>query len=122
MSTELGKKYADGEYITRQGEQGDCMYVIQSGQVEIIRHEQGKEILLATRSSGEFVGEMALFEKVTRMADVRAKGDAVVLTIDKRNLLSRIQVDPSVAFRLIETLSGRVRELSTQIANMKSQG
>jgi CRP-like cAMP-binding protein len=122
MSSALGKRYADGAYIVRQGDQGSCMYVIQSGEVEIIRHEQSQEILLATRSSGEFVGEMALFEKETRMADVRAKGEAVVLTIDKKNLLSRIQADPSVAFRLIETLSGRVRELSTQIAGMKSKG
>ena len=37
----MGKTYADGEVIVRQGEAGDCMFAIQKGQLEVIR--RGKE-------------------------------------------------------------------------------
>ncbi len=38
----LGKMYRDGEEIVRQGESGDCMYVIQAGRAEVVRSEAGK--------------------------------------------------------------------------------
>jgi CRP-like cAMP-binding protein len=64
MSTgALGKTYQDGDVIIRQGEVGDCMYVIQEGQVEIILESQGKEIQLQVHGPGAFFGEMAIFDK-----------------------------------------------------------
>ena len=115
----LGKIYADGELIICQGEAGDCMFVIQEGQVEVILEENGKEVLLAVRGEGEFIGEMAIFEREVRMATVRAKGQARVLTVDKKNFMRRIHEDPSLAFRLVETMSRRIRELSNEVAHLK---
>jgi CRP/FNR family cyclic AMP-dependent transcriptional regulator len=119
MSGALGKVYADGETIISQGDSGDCMFVIQEGQVEVVAKVGGREVRLAVRGAGEFIGEMALFEREVRSADVRALGEARVLTIDKKNFMSRIHEDPSVAFRLVQTLSRRVRELSEQVARLK---
>ncbi len=112
MSNTLGKPFAGGEVIIREGELGDCMYVIQSGEVEIVKQCEGKEITIGIRRDGDFFGEGALFARQTRDASVRAKGPVHVLTIDKKNLLRRIQADPSLAFRLIETMSHRIQELS----------
>lgn len=120
MPGALGKSYEDGELIMRQGEEGDCMYVIQEGKVEISVTVDGSPVVLATRGEGEFVGEMAIFDRELRSADVRALGKAKLLTVDKKNLLSRINADPSLAFRLIQTLTGRVRELTAEIARLKS--
>lgn len=111
----LGRLYRDGEAIVRQGEEGQCMYVVQSGTVRVVREENGDEFELAVMGDGDFFGEMALFERQRRSATVRAQGDARVLTIDRRTLLQRIQADPSLAFRIIETLSRRVRELDRQV-------
>lgn len=111
----IGRIYEDGEHIIRQGEIGDCMYVIQEGEVEIILAEGDNEITLATRGSGDFFGEMALFDRDVRSASVRSKGRARVLTVDKKNLLGRIQKDPSMAFRLLETMSNRIRELLVEV-------
>ena len=116
----LGKEYADKEIIIRQGEAGKCMYVIQEGTVEIIRSKDGKEVLLAVRGEGEFFGEMALFSKELRSATVRSLGNSRILTIDKRNLLQNIQKDPTLAFKIIETLSERIREISEEMAEIKS--
>lgn len=121
-SGSLGKVFADGEVIIRQGESGDYMLVIQEGRVEIIDEADGKEIRLAIRNEGEFIGEMAMFNREVRSATVRAIGEARVLTIDRKNLMSRINDDPSLAFRLIQTLSHRVRELSVEVAQLKRGG
>jgi CRP-like cAMP-binding protein len=115
----LGKTYKDGEVIIRQGESGNCMYVIQSGEVEVIRDNNGNEVRLAVRKEGDFFGEMALFSREVRSATIRALGDARILTVDRKNLLNSIQKDPSLAFRIIETLSKRIRDLSIEIAPYK---
>ena len=115
----LGKIYEDGEIIIKQGEVGDCMYVIQEGEVEVIREESGQEVQLAVRKEGDFVGEMAIFERDVRSATIRALGSVRVLTIDKRNFLRRISQDPSLAFRIVETMSRRIRKLSKENAQLK---
>jgi len=115
----LGKTYKDGEDIIKQGDSGNCMYIIQSGEVEVLRDDNGKKVRLALRKEGDFFGEMALFSKELRSATIRALGDARILTVDRKNLLSSIQKDPSLAFRIIETLSKRVRDLSEEIAPYK---
>jgi CRP-like cAMP-binding protein len=115
----LGKVYKDGEIIIRQGDVGDCMYVVQEGQVEIVDSVGDQEVRLAVRRAGDFIGEMAVLEREVRSASVRALGDARLLTVDKRNLLSRIHEDPSFAYRLIQSLCSRVRELSSEVAQLK---
>ena len=117
----LGKTYKDGEDIIKQGDSGNCMYIIQSGEVEVLRDDNGKEVRLALRKEGDFFGEMALFSRELRSATIRASGDARILTVDRKNLLKSIQKDPSLAFRIIETLSKRVRDLSEEIVSYKSE-
>ena len=116
----LGNIYKDGEYIVRQGEQGDCMYEIQGGKVVVFRSEGADEIILAELSKGEFFGEMAIFEHSVRSASVRAVGEVRALTIDKKILLHRITQDPTLAFRILEKMSRRIRKLDTEIAKLKS--
>jgi len=119
-SGELGKIYQDGELIICEGEEGDCMYVIQEGQVEVlIKGEEDQDIRLGVRQKGEFIGEMAIFDRDVRSATVRALGQACVLTVDKKNFMRRVHEDSSLAFRLVETMSHRIRELSDEVARLK---
>jgi CRP-like cAMP-binding protein len=115
----IGTTYDDGEIIARQGEVGDCMYVIQEGQVDIVVEEDGVETVLRTAQVGEFIGEMAIFDREVRSATLRAAGEARLLTIDKKNFLKRINKDPSLAFRLVQSMSSRVRDLSAEMARLK---
>ena len=113
----LGKTYKDGEVIVRQGDTGDSMYVIQDGQAEVVLERGGREVRLRTIGQGEFIGEMAIFEREVRSATVRAVGDVRVLTLDRRSILRKIQDDPSLAFRIMETMSRRIRTLSDDVAS-----
>lgn len=118
---ELGRVYEDGDVIVRQGDVGDCMYVIQDGEVEIISEENEDEILLATRGEGDFIGEMAIFDRDVRSATIRAKGKVRILTVDKKNFMRRINEDPSLAFRIVETMSHRLRELQAEYTRLMEE-
>jgi flavin-dependent dehydrogenase len=114
----LGKLYQDGEIIINQGEMGDCMYVIQSGSVEVIHVDGDRETILAKLYEGDFFGEMALFDKEVRSSTVRAFGEVRVITIDKKTVLTRIQEDPSMAFRMLERMSRRIRSLDERMSGV----
>ncbi len=118
---ELGRLFNDGDVIIHRGEAGECMYVIQSGRVEIVR-EDAPENPLAILGPGSFFGEMALFDRTVRSATVRAIGEVRVLTVDKRTLLSRIREDPLLAYELLRTLSDRVRKLNDQLSGGSEVG
>ena len=118
----LGKVYRDGEAIIRQGEVGDCMYVIQEGQVEVVVEGDDKEVRLMVLDTGELFGEMAIVERQVRMATVRALGQARVLTIDQKGFLRRIHEDPSLAWNVVQTMSRRIRELAEEVARLKGGG
>ncbi len=115
----LGRGYTDGETIVRQGEAGDCMYVIQKGQVEVVQESAGKEVRLAVLADGDFFGEMALFERELRSTTVRALGEARVLTVDKRIFLQRVHEDPGIAYRMLQKMSHRVRDTNAQITRLR---
>jgi CRP/FNR family cyclic AMP-dependent transcriptional regulator len=115
---ELGRQYGAGETIVREGESGDCLYVIQSGEVEVIRERDGAEVQLAVLKESDFFGEGSLFDREKRSATVRALGEVRVLTVDKKTLLRRIQEDPTLAYRIIETMSHRVRDLDATVTRL----
>lgn len=119
---DLGKTYIGGEVIIRQGDPGDCMYVIQEGKAEVIREHNGKEVRLAVLGKEDFFGEMAIFDHEVRSATVRAVGEVRSLTIDKRTFLRRIAEDPSLAFRIVEKMSHRIRELNNELTQLKTEG
>ena len=116
----LGKSYPDGEVIVREGEVGDRMFIVQSGRVRITRVANGVEVVLNELKEGDFFGEMALIEREVRSATVRAAGEACLLSIDKKSFLRRVHEDPSLAYRILERMSKRVRELTIELAHLKS--
>jgi flavin-dependent dehydrogenase len=107
----MGKNYNDGQIIYRQGELGDCMYVIHEGQVDEFQRKGDQEFLLRTLEKGDFFGEMALFADDARPSTMRASGKAVILTLEKKTLLQRIHEEPSLAFRLLHRMTLRIRDL-----------
>ena len=114
----LGKLYRDGECIVRQGSNGNSMYVVQGGRVEVVQQsDDGHEQHLAYLEAGDFFGEMAVFENEVRSATVRASGEARVLKIDKKTLLTRIREDPLLAVNLLKTMSHRIRDLNMEISH-----
>lgn len=120
-SKPLGRAYEDGEVIIREGEWGECMYVVQEGEVEVYAHRGGDDIRIAVRGEGELIGEMSIFDGEVRSASVRALGRAQLLTLDKKNFLSRIHEDPTLALRIVRTMSTRIRDLTAEVARLRGE-
>lgn len=117
----LGRVYKDGEILVREGEKGDCMFVVLDGRLEVLVTKDGKETVLHTIGEGELIGEIAVFEHGVRSATVRAVGGARILTVDKKNFLRRVSEDPTIAFRLVKTMCRRVRELSDEVVRLRTE-
>jgi CRP-like cAMP-binding protein len=94
------------------------MYVVQRGEVEMIQRKGDNEFRIALLSDGDLFGEMALFDEERRPATVRAVGEAWVYTLEKGSLLRRIHEDPSLAFRMIQKMSGRIQDLEASLIRM----
>ena len=116
---ELGRTYRDGEVICLEGDEGEHMYVIQSGEVAVIKKTQEGEVAIRTLKAGEIFGEMALFDKLPRSATVKALGTARILTIDKTGFIPRVSKDPTLAFNILESMSKRVRKLTEELSIYK---
>lgn len=111
----LGLLYKNDEIIIKQGDVGNCLYVIQDGKVGIFHENSEGEIKLAELGQGEFFGEMGLFEKDVRSCTVRSMGESKILTIDKKSFYKTIQKDPSIAYRLLQKMSERLIQTNKMI-------
>lgn len=118
----LGREYADKEVICYQGETGNCMYVIQAGEATVLLEEAGGEVVIGRLTTGDIFGEMAIFDRQSRSATVRANGPTRVLTLDKRAFLRRVHEDPFLAFRILQQMSHRIRTLNEELLRFKGSG
>jgi CRP-like cAMP-binding protein len=120
----LGKDYKDGSIIFEENSIGKEMYIIISGKVKIIKEKDTVETILATLEEGEFFGEMSLFDNHPRSATVKAIGNVKLLEINQKNFLKKISKDPSLAFRILEKMSQRIRitdeKILSQVLEMKN--
>jgi CRP-like cAMP-binding protein len=105
-----------GEWIVREGEVAEEMYIIRSGRVAISKEMGGERVHLGDLGPGDFFGEMAVLESLPRAADVQALEDTRLLVIGAGALLIRIRRDPTLAVEMLHKLSGRVRALDSRLA------
>jgi CRP-like cAMP-binding protein len=120
VADSLGKIFEVGEDVVRQGDEGDCMFVILDGRAEVIRSEGGSDLTVAVLEKGDIFGEMALIRKRTRSASVRALTPLRVMTVDRRTFLQRIQEDPSIALNLLKMMVDRVEALDAELTIAQS--
>jgi HEAT repeat protein len=106
--------FPDGDVIAYQGEQGDVMYVIVSGEVRVCIEKDGKEMEVARRKSGEFVGELAIVNREPRNATLIASGDVRALCIDQKSFEGLMRERPEVSLVIIHVLSKRLKEVMEQ--------
>jgi hypothetical protein len=90
--------FEPGDCICQQGDQGDFAYFIQHGEVEVIRHEQESETVLARLGKGHHFGETALITNAPQHATVRAATRVRVAMLGRRKFLHMLRfVQPAQA-------------------------
>jgi len=108
-----------GEVIIREGGRDRRLFIIISGEVEVIKGLGSKnERHLRTLGPHSYFGEMSLIDDLVRSASVVAKGDTQILSLDQWNLRKEIEKYPVMAFELLQMLSRRIRTIEKSMINM----
>jgi pSer/pThr/pTyr-binding forkhead associated (FHA) protein len=101
---------AAGDYVFREGELGTEMFILQEGQVEILKLVGDAEEQLAILEKGDFFGEMSLLEDLPRTATARAVTDCKVIRINGATFDQMLRTKPEIAVRIMRKLSRRLRQ------------
>jgi CRP-like cAMP-binding protein len=99
------EEYAEGEIVFRSGDEGDQMYVVASGSVEVRLAEKAVD----TVGAGGIVGEKALLGSRVRSATVVAAEPCRLLPIDETFFLHLIQQSPRFSLKVMKTIADRLR-------------
>jgi hypothetical protein len=112
--------------IVRQGEPGDCMYLLLEGVVRVRLGSSGKETELARLEAGDFFGEICLFDEGPRSADCVANTDCTLLRIRRPNFHKLMDEQPDAAvrflFAMIRTVEARIRNQNKKYSDSMSWG
>jgi len=111
----VGKAYPKGAILFRDGEDGDTMYVLQSGRVRVFKEVRGEEKTLAVLGPGEFFGEMSILNRKPRTASAEVVEDAKVLVIDAKMFGTMVTQNAEIAVRLIRRLAQRLDDANALI-------
>jgi ATP-binding cassette subfamily B protein len=107
-----------GEIICRQGTQGDELYIIGRGEVEIVvTDDEGQERIVNILHEGDYVGEISFLHRTPRTATVRAKGNVelhILRRVDFDGLLERLGA--GTVAQLEETAQARIDDTRQKLA------
>jgi len=102
--------YKKGEIIVREGARDGRLFIIISGEVEVIKGlGAGDEKPLRILRSDNYFGEMALIDDHVRTASVVAKEETEALSLYQWNIREEIKKYPAIAIELLQTLGRRLR-------------
>ena len=94
-----------GEWLFRQGDVGDALYVVRTGRLEIVDETPGREpVVLRELRTGSAVGELALVCESPRTASVRVRRDARLLRIGREEFEAILADSPAFSRTLLRTL------------------
>jgi excisionase family DNA binding protein/PAS domain S-box-containing protein len=110
-----------GEFLFEEGDIGREAYVIEEGQVEILKATAKGEQLLAVRQVGEIIGELALLDQSPRMATVRALTSCRLLIVTSRQFNQLLENASPVARTLLSTIVKRWRYTNDIVLNQSEE-
>jgi CRP/FNR family transcriptional regulator, cyclic AMP receptor protein len=94
----------EGAVLTREGDRGREFFVLLDGEVDVRR--QGRK--LATRGSGDFIGEIALISNIPRTATVTAVTPLRALVISEVAFRSLLEQEPPIALKVLDAVAHRL--------------
>jgi len=103
--------FQPGQIIVTQGTPGQAFYLILAGRVEIVRDNAS----LGSFVAGDFFGEMSLLDNAPRSATIRAIEETSCLMLSSWDFKAILEKHPSIAIKLLEVLSRRLRVADERI-------
>ena len=114
------QSFVSGEYVFREGESGNRLYLIIEGEVRISRTIPGSgEEALAVLKKGAMFGEMAVFDRSERSTDAISNGGTKCLTISRSDFELLLDFNRDIAYKVlwacVRMLSGRLRSTNDSL-------
>jgi uncharacterized membrane protein len=113
------KRFAAGDVVFAQGEKGSSMYVVQAGAVQIYLPGQGGSappVPLKDVRTGEYFGELAIFDDKPRSASARALVDTVLLELTREELAEHLGRSRTAAMTILSEMAERLRETNAMLS------
>lgn len=96
----------EDEVLFREGDDGDEMFVVVDGSIEIdVALNDGKKVVIAVISAGDFLGEMSIVEQLPRSATCTAKRDSTLLSLSAKELLKMMDKKSSMAVKVLHRMA-----------------
>jgi CRP-like cAMP-binding protein len=118
VSTSI-RKLSKDEYLFKEGDEPDAMYVVKSGRLQVIKSKGEREVILAELGPGAMVGEMAFFDLKPRSASVRAVKDSEVIALPYKALLHQFASFPEWLKAIMKTVNEHLRKANQRIRELE---
>jgi CRP-like cAMP-binding protein len=118
---QYGKKYATGDYVFKEGDIGEVMFIIHRGKVNITKRTDDGEKILVTLSTGDFFGEMAIIDKAPRSASAIAAEETVLIVLDEVLFEQQMQRNAKIVKKILKNMSARLRAMNEQLQNLTTK-
>jgi diguanylate cyclase len=119
MQSSAKRQFGKGESLMREGEHGDCAYIIESGNVEILVQRGGQLLQIGTRGPGSMLGEMAMIDDRPRTATVRALDDCTAIEITRDDFAHRVESADPVLRMVMRIVTSRYRDMIARTQAMR---
>jgi uncharacterized membrane protein len=112
------RPYKAGESVFAKGDQGSSMYVVLSGAVQIFLPGQGDEprVVLKDARTGEYFGELSLFDDKPRSASVEASTETVLLELTREDFSDHLSKSKNAAMTILAEMAERLRETNAMLS------
>ena len=114
--------FKQGHVLFQEGDDGEDMYIIQSGRVAIKKKVKDGDATLAVLEKGDFFGEMAILERMPRSAAAEVVEEGDLIVINGEQFGDMIKANPEIAVRMLRKYSIRLRETNKQIEQILAKG
>ncbi len=105
------EKFSAGDNIFRAGELGDCLFIVNYGEVELsIKDDAGQKIVLKVVCEDDLFGEISMLDNRPRSATAIALTDTELFVLDREDLLLLFQKKPDAALNMLASMGDMLRE------------
>lgn len=113
------RRYRKNTIVVTKGEESDTMYLVRSGRLRVyLDDEQGNEVTIRLVGPGDVFGELAVLSGAPRAANVITTEDCELSPITRSEFMECLTRNPQTAFRIIEALVQRIRDLTEDISTL----
>ena len=114
--------FRKGHVLFHEGDDGEDMFIIQSGRVAIKKKVKDGDTTLAVLEKGDFFGEMSILERLPRAATAEMVDEGDLIVISGETFGDMIKANPEIAVRMLRKQSIRLRETNRQLEQVLAVG